>query len=188
MTGPSVPEAAPDLVIRRLAPADSLADLTALLNRAYRQLLDMGLRYVATWQDEEITRRRIEGAECWVAESGGRIVGTITLHPPGCGRGHPFYERPDVAKIGQFGIEPDLQGTGLGSRLMRHVEDRARELGATELAGDTAAPAAHLHAYYARRGYRVIGPIRWDTVNYESVFRSKALCDATQDEGGLSTT
>jgi GNAT superfamily N-acetyltransferase len=162
-------------VIRRLAPADSLADLTALLNRAYKQLLDMGLRYVATWQDEEITRKRIEGAECWVAESDGRIVGTIALYPPGGGKGHPFYERDDVAKIGQFGIEPELQGTGLGSRLMEHVERRARELGAIELAGDTAEPAQHLHAFYARRGYRVVGRIRHDVVNYPSVIRSKAL-------------
>ena len=164
-----------EVVLRRLAATDSLADLTALLNRAYRQLLEMGLRYVATWQDEAVTRRRIEGAECWVAEQSGRIVGTITLYPPGRGKGHAFYERPDVAKIGQFGIEPELQGSGLGSRMMDRVEARARELGATELAGDTAAPAAHLHAFYAKRGYRVIDRISWDAVNYESVIRSKAL-------------
>ena len=135
----------------------------------------MGLRYVATWQDETVTRRRIEGAECWVAEQDGRIVGTITLYPPGRGKGHAFYERDGVAKIGQFGIEPDLQGSGLGSRMMDRVEERARELGATELAGDTAEPAEHLHAFYAKRGYREIGRIRWDVVNYESVIRSKRL-------------
>ena len=173
-----------DVTIRRLTPTDSLADLTALLNRAYRQLLDMGLRYVATWQDEEITRRRIEGAECWVAEQAGRIVGTITLYPPGRGKGHPFYEQDGVAKIGQFGIEPALLGTGLGSRLMDHVEERSRALGATELAGDTAEPASHLHAFYARRGYRVIDRINWDTVNYESLIRSKALGPPPDEERG----
>ena len=135
----------------------------------------MGLRYVATWQDEEITRRRIAGAECWVADSDGKIVGTITLYPPGLGRKHPFYLQAGVARIGQFGVEPELQGTGLGSHIMEHVEERARELGATELAGDTAEPAQHLHAFYERRGYRVVGRIRWDAVNYESVIRSKAL-------------
>ena len=164
-----------DLVIRRLAPTDSLAELTALLNRAYRQLLDMGLRYVATWQDEEITRRRIEGAECWVAVQGDRLVSTIALYPPGRGKGHPYYEQAGVAKIGQFGVEPELQGSGLGSRMMDRVEERARELGATELAGDTAEPAAHLHAFYERRGYRVVGRINWDMVNYESLIRSKTI-------------
>lgn len=165
----------PDVAIRRLAPTDSLADLTALLNRAYKRLLDMGLRYVATWQDEQVTRRRIEDAECWVAERDGLIVGTITLYPPGRGRGHPFYERADVAKIGQFGVEPELQGSGLGSRLMDRVEARAREMGAIELAGDTAVPAEHLHAFYAKRGYRVVERTRWEEVNYESVILSKAL-------------
>ena len=163
------------ITIRLLAPTDSLADLTALLNRAYAGLLEMGLRYVATWQDEEITKRRIAGAECWVAEADGRLVGTVTLVPPGRGHGHPFYERPEVAKLAQFGVAPELQGTGLGSRLMEHVEQRARDLGATELAGDTAEPAVHLHAFYGRRGYRVVGRVRWDTVNYESIVRSKAL-------------
>ncbi len=163
------------VTMRRLAPTDSLADLTALLNRAYAGLLEMGLRYVATWQDEEITKRRIADAECWVAESDGRIVGTITLKPPGREDAHPYYEREGVAKLGQFGVEPELQGTGLGSRMMDHIEARARELGATELAGDTAKPAAHLHTFYERRGYRVVGRIKWDKVNYESVIRSKRL-------------
>lgn len=173
---PQPPDPRTDAIrIRRLAPTDSLADLTALLNRAYKQLLDMGLRYVATWQDEQVTRRRIENAECWVAEQGGRIVGTITLYPPGRGKGHAFYERPDVAKIGQFGVEPGLQGTGIGSRLMDRVEERARELGAAELAGDTAEPAEHLHRFYARRGYRLVGRTRWEVVNYESVILSKTL-------------
>ena len=164
-----------DITIRRLAPTDSLADLTALLNRAYRVLLDMGLRYVATWQDEGITKRRIEGAECWVAEADGRIVGTVTLAPPGRDSGHPFYERPGVAKLSQFGVEPEFQGTGLGSKMMDHIEERARLLGATEIAGDTAEPATHLHRFYASRGYRVVGRIDWDMVNYESVIRSKRL-------------
>ena len=177
MTDASRDGEALNVTIRRLAPADSLADLTALLNRAYRGLLEMGLRYVATWQDERITKRRIEGAECWVAEMDGRLVGTVTLKPPGRDGSHPYYEQAGVAKLGQFGVEPSLQGTGLGSRMMDHIEERARELGATELAGDTAEPATHLHAFYERRGYRVVGRISWDMVNYESVIRSKRLPD-----------
>ncbi len=165
----------PDVTIRLLAPTDSLSDLTALLNRAYGGLLEMGLRYVATWQDETITAKRIRDAECWVAEADGALVGTCTLAGPGRGRGHPYYEREDVAKFSQFAVEPSVQGTGLGSRLIKQAEARARELGAAEIAGDTAEPATHLLAFYARRGYRVVGRTKWDTVNYESLILSKRL-------------
>lgn len=44
------------IVIRPLDPADSIAELTALLHRAYAPLLAQGLRYVATHQDETTTR------------------------------------------------------------------------------------------------------------------------------------
>ncbi len=165
---------------------DSLDELTALLNAAYRKLADLGLRYVATWQDREITARRIRGRECWVAvdeSEGDRLVGTITLHPPGDGSGHPFYERPDVAKIQQLGVLPDHQGRGIATMLMDHAEARARELGATELAGDTAESAAHLIRFYEARGYRTVGRANWDVTNYESLILSKRLC---RSPGGAS--
>lgn len=166
-----------DVHIRDLEESDSILELTRVLNQAYAQLADMGLRYVATWQGEDITRRRLEGAECTVAVADGRLVGTLSLHPPDrdLDHPHPHYAREDVAIFHQFGVLPDLQGQGIGGRLLDRAEARARELGAAEIACDTAVPANHLRRFYEKRGYRVVGRANWDMVNYESLILSKAL-------------
>lgn len=164
-----------DVHVRPLAPSDSISELTTLLHRAYAQLADMGLRFVATHQTEDTTRHRIKDAECYVAELDGRIVGTIIFRGPGQSRGCPWYERPDVAGFGQFGVEPALQGKGIGSTLLAFVEARARETGAAELALDTAETANHLIDIYARRGYRIVDNVKWEPVNYRSVIMSKRL-------------
>src|SRR5689334_3159819 len=119
-----------ELQIRRLTPSDSIEELTALLHRAYKRLADMGQRFVATYQSTEVTRRRADEGECFVAVLEGKIVGTIVLRMPDVTSGCDWYDRADVASFGQFGVEPSLQGTGIGRRLLEACESRAREAGA----------------------------------------------------------
>src|SRR5207253_1167806 len=145
-----------EVKIRLLADTDSFAELTELLHRAYAQLADLGLRFVATHQDEATTLHRIQGFECYVAEVDGRIAGTIVFRGPGLSKGCPWYDQPDVACFGQFGVEPELQGRGIGTALLDFVEARARETGAAELALDTADSATHLIELYSRKGYRIV--------------------------------
>jgi GNAT superfamily N-acetyltransferase len=167
----------PGVEIRPLAPADSFAEMTALLHAAYAPLAAAGMRFWATHQDEAVTRERATEGECWVAvETGtGRMVGTIALRLPGTAKGCAWFERADVAVCGQFGVAPEWKGRGLGAALMRVVEERAREMGAAELAGDTAESADHLLAMYERWGFRRVGHVQWDGVNYRSVLLSKRL-------------
>lgn len=161
--------------VRLLQESDSLEDLTALLHRAYRELLDRGLRYTATAQSVETTRERCSDGECYVAVADGRIVGTVTLYPPGTGSGCPWYERADVAHFGQFGVEPSWKGRGVGRAMLDMVENRARTLGAAHLALDTAKLARHLIELYERWGYSVVESVTWEEVNYESVIMSKSM-------------
>lgn len=168
-----------DFTVRHLRPDDSLEELTGLLHRAYRQLAEMGLKYLATHQDVETTRRRCSGGVCFVAEHEGRIIGTITYNPPGSDKGSPFMRQPGVGHVQQMGVEPELQGHGVATALMKHAEEYAREQGAVELSLDTAVPAAHLIAWYERLGYRFIEYVEWEVTNYRSVVMSKLL-QATQ--------
>ena len=163
------------VTVRRLTEQDDLGELTKLLNRAYARLADMGLNFVATYQDEATTRRRIADAECFVAEADGKIVGTILLRLPGVSHGCDWYNQPNVAVFGQFGVEPDFQGHGIGSALLAHVEEKAKEAGATELALDTAKPATHLIELYQKKGFRIVDEVQWDITNYRSVIMSKDL-------------
>lgn len=175
----------PGVEIRPLAPSDSFAEMTALLHAAYAPLAAAGMRFWATHQDEAATRKRAGEGECWVAveTSSGRMVGTITLRRPGTSKGCPWFERADVAVCGQFGVAPELKGRGLGAALMRVVEERARELGASELAGDTAETAHHLIAMYERWGFRRVGYAQWEQVNYRSVLLSKRLVPLHRGQG-----
>ncbi len=165
--------------IRLLAAGDSLADLTALLHRAYAPLAAAGMHFVASHQSEEVTRRRIEGRTCVVVERRGRIVGTATLAGPGSGAGGPgpaLYARPDVAHFSQFAVEPEEQRAGLGTRLLAWLEEHARGLGAGWLALDTSEHATALIRWYRARGYEPVGRHDWRPhVNYESVLLARRL-------------
>ena len=162
------------VTIRNWRDSDSITHLTDLLHRAYKPLAEMGLHFVATHQTEKTTRHRIKYG-CFVAEIDGQIVGTIAYQPPGTNFGCLWYDRNDIAYFGQFAVEPALQRGGIGSMLIRHIEDHARNDGAIELAFDTSEHATHLIDYYRNRGYRFVQHVRWDEVNYRSVVMSKRL-------------
>lgn len=153
-----------DACVRALEASDSLVELTSLLNRAYDRLARQGFNYVAATQDVAMTRERIDGAECYVAVLAGRIVGTICFYAERGG---------GPASFGQFAVEPDLQGNGLGTRLVALVEERARALGSDEIECDTAEGVTRLVAYYKRLGYEVRRRVRWGHATYDSLILGK---------------
>lgn len=155
----------------------SVPELTALLHRAYASLAAQGLRYVATWQGDEITLQRVSSGECYIVIQESRLVGTVLFRPADRTSGSPWYDRPEVASFGQFAVLPELQRQGLGGRLLELCERRARESGASELACDTAEPAEHLLRFYAKRGYRLVERVQWSMTNYQSMILSKSLAD-----------
>ena len=164
-----------DIVIRLVDDSDSMKEITDLLHLAYRTLAEMGFRYNATHQSEEVTRRRFDRGEGYVVLKREKLIGTITMYYPRKGDGPRWYERPDVAKFGQFAVEPDLQKRGIGSAMLEFIEERAIETGAVELALDTAEGADNLIKFYMKRGYRFIEYADWESPNYRSVIMSKTL-------------
>lgn len=161
--------------VRLLEPGDSLAHLTGMLHRAYKQHADRGIKALAAFQPEEVTRKRIANGECSVALYLDKIVGTILFRGPGSLAGTPWFERSDVATFSQFAVEPEYQGRGIGSELMTLVERRAHESGARELALSTPEPAAWLVGMYERHGYRIVERVNWSETNYTSLIMSKAV-------------
>jgi GNAT superfamily N-acetyltransferase len=153
--------------------SDSIRDITIILHKAYSKLAKMGLQYVATYQDDEITMRRLTKGKGFVGIENNRIVGTISLYPPGPESSFPLYQR--VYHFGQFAIDPECQGRGLGKQLYLKVEEYCRSLGQTILALDTAEPALHLITMYQKWGYTIVDKTNWDMTNYSSVIMTKKI-------------
>jgi len=161
--------------IRALSRDDSIDELTRLLHRAYADLAKMGLNYTAADQSPETTRKRVESRECFVAADGSNLVGTILVNSQVPNNLGAQFGRPEVASFHQFGVLPEYQGRGVGSLLLGHAEDWVRGRGFTELALDTAEPAAQLVTFYVRRGYRAVATIQWSGKLYRSLVMSKVL-------------
>jgi predicted N-acetyltransferase YhbS len=80
-----------------------------------------------------------------VALDAARVVGCVLFHPEGAESGRLF----------QMAVEPDRQGTGLGTRLVHALEAELGRRGFREVtlhARDTAV------GFYARLGYAPFGP------------------------------
>lgn len=163
------------VVVRPARQDDPISEITALLHRAYRPLADMGLRFLATYQDDDTTRERLFDGMGFVALLDDVIVGTVSSYPAGKFEECAWYRRTGVWCFGQFAVEPDLQKSGLGSAMLRFVEDMSRKEGGLELALDTSEQATHLIDYYTRRGFRFVEYVKWPSTNYRSVVLSKNL-------------
>ena len=177
----------PIITIRRLAPSDSIREMTALLHRAYAKQTEMGLKPLAGRQDDAMTSKRVFSGECYVAvehirlEGGGnrqKMVGTILFHEVEEAEGPPWFHRPGVTSFSQFAVDPGYQGLGIGHALLERCEERAREERATELACSMAEPDTDLMTFYLRRGFRFVEHWQWPYTNYRSAILSKAITPA----------
>jgi ribosomal protein S18 acetylase RimI-like enzyme len=164
-----------EIIIRPFDVSDSVEEITRLLHRSYAQLAEMGLRYMATHQDDSVTLKRLVDGRSFLAERQGDLLGTITCYDSDHTSGSPYLDRPNVGHIGQFGVAPGFQRRGIGRRLFDRAESHAHEIGLDEVALDTAETAQHLIDWYERLGYRLIECVSWEVTNYRSVVLGKKL-------------
>jgi len=100
----------------------------------------------------------------------------MDLKCPGPSDKSSWYGKDNVAKFGQFAVDPELQKYGIGGKMIDMVEAEAgRITNVTELAPDTAETAYHLIDFYKKRGYRYVETIQWNETNYKSVVMSKPI-------------
>ncbi|WP_307849655.1 GNAT family N-acetyltransferase [Qaidamihabitans albus] len=64
--------------------------------------------------------------------------------------------RPETAELTRLYVDREARGLGLGERLVRAVEEAARELGARFVRLDTRRDLVEARTLYARLGYREI--------------------------------
>jgi ribosomal protein S18 acetylase RimI-like enzyme len=105
-------------------------------------------------------REAVEAGAVWV--TGSPVTGLISLT-----------QTDDVILIENVAVHPDLQGNGLGRRLMEFAEEHARKHGIRRLALYTNEVMTENQAIYARLGYRVIDRRAED--GYRRIYMEKIL-------------
>ena len=91
-----------------------------------------------------------------VALSDGEPVacgGLQAIAPLGDG---PLVDGHSIGELKRMWVHDDWRGAGLGSRLLRHLEDQARDLGHDTARLDTNAALTEAIGMYQRAGYRAI--------------------------------
>ena len=164
--------------IERFDPQEHLSfvePLTNLLHDAYSPLAARGMKYLASHQPPTKTLERLLEGESYLFFLKPQLVGTVTLYKEKYESSCEYYRKNGVYSFGQFATKPSLQGKGIGTRVMDYLENRAKELGAIELALDTSEHADNLIQMYKKRSYEIVAYTKWDVVNYRSEIMSKKL-------------
>ncbi|MGV3512676.1 MAG: GNAT family N-acetyltransferase [Novosphingobium sp.] len=162
----------------RLAKAEDVAALRALVEKAYRgESAKRGWTHEADLLDDERTSDSelaetiaSDASRVLLAEMDRALVGTVTITDLGGGR----------AYLGMLCVDPDLQAEGLGRALIADAEDTAAEQFGAQVMEMTVIDARpELIAYYERRGYARSGekrPFPYDrVVPFDMVVLEKAL-------------
>lgn len=152
----------------RLAGEADVPALRVFVNAAYRQLAALGLNYTGTYQDEQVTRERMQDKEVYLAFLDHELVGTISLHVEQQRQGWVLY-------ISQVAVDPARQRQGIGNFLLQLAEQRAIELGTLAIQLDTAIPATHLVNMYTKAGFQVIEEVYWRGKTYRSYIMQKLI-------------
>jgi ribosomal protein S18 acetylase RimI-like enzyme len=94
---------------------------------------------------------RAIGADLWVAEEAGLLLGTVTWCPPGS----PYRELagPGEGEFRALAVAPAGRGRGVGEALVSHCLQLGVDSGAAAVVISTAGWMAAAHRLYARLGF-----------------------------------
>lgn len=82
------------------------------------------------------------------------VVATSDGEPVACGGVQQV--APRTGEVKRMWVHPDWRGAGLGSRMLRHLEEQARELGHARVLLDTNGTLVEAIAMYERAGYEPV--------------------------------
>jgi N-acetylglutamate synthase-like GNAT family acetyltransferase len=131
------------MVIRKSAGEDFGAIL-AIINdaaRAYRGVIPADRWHEPYMSTSELKREIAEGVVFWVAEDEGRLLGVMGIQDKG-----------DVALVRHAYVAPTTQRSGVGTSLLRHVENLVPK----PILIGTWAAATWAIEFYRRNGFTLV--------------------------------
>ena len=133
-----------DVEIAAATPGD-VPELAVLMRACWVQeaIANDTLDIPALHESVDDVRDSLDTTRTWVARRAGRLVGAVRTSRDG-----------DDWHIGRLCVVPDLQGRGLGRRLLEHAESTAPD-GIRTFSLDTGANSTDNLRFYKKAGYRV---------------------------------
>jgi len=104
-------------------------------------------------------------------DAGVFVVATSDGEPVACGGVQAI--APRTGEIKRMWVHPDWRGAGLGSRMLRHLEDCARDLGHRRVHLDTNGTLVEAIAMYGKAGYQPVE--RYNDNPYAQAWFAKEL-------------
>lgn len=156
--------------IRSLRPEEhrEAGEVTALAYREQAEPASTSPEYLERVAD--VAGRARHGLVLGAVEEG-RVLGTVTVELDGrIPGGHPRPPlAPDQAHVRMLGVHPEVQGRGIGRRLMEGVADQARRAGKRRVTLETTEAMVTAQRLYESMGYR-----RVEDLVFEDGFRLRA--------------
>lgn len=142
--------------MRRAVPGEETR-VSELLQACGRDLAErLGLMNWSKPYPLEFIREEVGRGEVWVLEEQGQFIGTLTLDSslPDEYQAEWFSE-PDAESsyLHRLGIDPNIQGRGLGAHCLREAERITREKGLPWLRFDAYSRNPGIQAFYQKQGY-----------------------------------
>lgn len=158
-----------DLLVRaatvKFQPADPAS--RAARDVVGRYFAEIGRRFGFDPADEPD-----KDAKLLVPPTGLFVVAVSDGEPVACGGLHTI--APAIGELKRMWVHDDWRGAGLGSRLLRHLEDQSRALGHNMLRLDTNGALTEAIGMYERAGYLAID--RYNDNPWATHFFQKPLC------------
>jgi len=129
-----------EMIIRQYAAAD-FSRILAIINdasQAYRGVIPADRWHDPYMSSDELAKEIADGVNFWVAEQDGRVEGVMGIQ-----------DRGDVALVRHAYVVSAAQGSGIGTRLIRHVETLVKK----PILIGTWAAATWAIRFYERNGY-----------------------------------
>ena len=139
-----------DAVVIRESTGTDVGMILTIVNdaaHAYRGVIPADRWHDPYMSSEELATEIADGVVFWVAEEDGRVLGVMGIQDKG-----------DVALVRHAYVATTTQRTGVGTRLLRHVEtlvDKPVLIG-------TWADASWAIEFYRRNGYTLLSPSEKD--------------------------
>lgn len=168
-----------DAITLRTFEVSDVAELTAMLHRAYAELGQRGLNFTAVDQSEEVTLHRASAGVTWVITEGGAIVASVTFALPSSETAlaslTPEAANPTRAWLNQLAVDPQHRSKGYARKLRDVGFDWARERGMTSVGLTTALPAEHLVAMYSGWEFFRVDEVQWPSKTYRSIVMARDI-------------